>query len=113
VLDGVKAGALGEHPAGKDPLHLAREAHLVDLDEGCRMGLLGRRTGIAHPRRHLEGAELDRLVEGNLKMRDAPSDLVEGGEDRDRVLDDLGMERARCQAGGEHQGERCKGRSSG
>jgi len=33
VLDGVKAGALGEHPAGKDPLHLAGELHLVHLDE--------------------------------------------------------------------------------
>jgi len=34
VLDRVKAGAFGEHPAGEDALHLSRELHLVDLDEG-------------------------------------------------------------------------------
>jgi len=34
VLDRVKAGAFGEHPAGEDPLHLAGELHLVDLDKG-------------------------------------------------------------------------------
>jgi hypothetical protein len=34
VLDGVKAGALGEHPAGEDALHFAGEFHLVDFDEG-------------------------------------------------------------------------------
>jgi hypothetical protein len=34
VFDRVKAGAFGEHPAGEDTLHLARELHLVDLDEG-------------------------------------------------------------------------------
>jgi hypothetical protein len=34
VLDGVKAGALGEHPAREDALHLAGELHLVDLDKG-------------------------------------------------------------------------------
>jgi hypothetical protein len=33
VLDGVKAGTLGEHPAGKDPLHLAGELYFVHLDE--------------------------------------------------------------------------------
>jgi hypothetical protein len=34
VLDRVKAGTLGEHPAGENALHLAGELHLVDLDEG-------------------------------------------------------------------------------
>jgi hypothetical protein len=34
VLDRVKAGAFGEHPASEDPLHLAGELHLVDLDKG-------------------------------------------------------------------------------
>jgi hypothetical protein len=34
MLDGVKAGALGEHPASEDPLHLTGQLHLVDLDEG-------------------------------------------------------------------------------
>ena len=68
MLDGVKAGAFGEHPAGEDTLHLAGELHLVNLDEGCGVRLLGRRTGVAHPRRHFEGAELDGLVDGNLEM---------------------------------------------
>jgi hypothetical protein len=36
-------------------------------------------------------------------MRDAPGYLVEGGENGDRVLDDLGFGLARGQ--GEHQGE--------
>jgi len=44
VLDRVKAGALGEHPAGEDPLHLARQLDLVDLDEGGGVGRLGRRA---------------------------------------------------------------------
>jgi hypothetical protein len=34
VLDGVKAGAFGEHPAREDALHLPGELDLVDLDEG-------------------------------------------------------------------------------
>jgi hypothetical protein len=34
VLDRVKAGALGEHPAGENALHLAGQLHLIDLDEG-------------------------------------------------------------------------------
>jgi hypothetical protein len=33
MLHGVKAGALGEHPAREDPLLLAVELHLVHLDE--------------------------------------------------------------------------------
>jgi hypothetical protein len=95
MLDGVKAGAFGEHPAGEDTLHLAGELHLVNLDEGCGVGLLGRRTGVAHPRRHFEGAELDGVVDGNLEMGNAARDLVEGGEYRDRVPDDVGGGRAR------------------
>jgi len=34
VLDGVKPGTFGKHPAGEDALNLAGELHLVDLDEG-------------------------------------------------------------------------------
>jgi len=33
VLHGVKSGAFGEHPAGKDPLLLAVELDLVHFDE--------------------------------------------------------------------------------
>ena len=31
MLDGVKAGALGEHPAREDPMLFARELDLIDL----------------------------------------------------------------------------------
>jgi hypothetical protein len=34
VLNGVKAGAVGKHPAGEDALDLAVERYLVNLDEG-------------------------------------------------------------------------------
>jgi len=101
VLDCVKAGAFGEHPAGEDTMDLARERGLVDLDKGYGAGLFGWRAGIADPRRHFERAELDRLVHRDLQMGDAPRDLVESGEHRDRVLDDLGMGRAR----GKHERE--------
>jgi hypothetical protein len=33
VLDGVKAGAFGEHPAGEDALHFPGQLHFIDLDE--------------------------------------------------------------------------------
>jgi hypothetical protein len=95
VLHGVKTRALGEHPAGKDPLDLARQLGLVDLDERGRVRRLGRRRGVAHPRRHFEGAELDGLVDGNLEMGDAARHLVESGKHGDRVLDGFGESRRR------------------
>jgi hypothetical protein len=36
-------------------------------------------------------------------MRDPPGDLVESGEDGDRVLDDLGRGRARVKARGKRE----------
>jgi hypothetical protein len=36
VLDGVEAGAFGEHPAGEDAPDLAVERDLIDLDERNR-----------------------------------------------------------------------------
>jgi hypothetical protein len=83
----VKAGALGEHPAGEDPLHLARELDFVHLYEGGGVGSLGRRACVAHARRHLERTELHGLIDGDLEVRDAPRHLVERCEYRDRVLD--------------------------
>jgi hypothetical protein len=91
VLDGVKAGALGEHPPREDALHVAGKRHLVDLDEGGGVGRLGRGPGVADPRRDFQRAEFHGLIQGNLEMRDAPGHLVEGGEHGDRVLDDLGL----------------------
>ena len=89
MLDGVKARALGEHPAGEDTLHLARQLHLVHLDEGCGVRRLGRRTRIANPRRHFQRAERDGLIDRTLEMGDAARYLVERGEHRDWVLDDF------------------------
>jgi hypothetical protein len=90
VLHGVKAWAVGEHPAGKDALDLSGELDLVDLDEGCGVRRLGGRAGIADPRRHFERAELHRLIDRNFQMRDAPRHLVESGKHGDLVLDDFG-----------------------
>jgi hypothetical protein len=91
MLDGMKAWAFREHPAGEDALNLAGKLHLIDLHEGRSMGCLGRRTGVAHPWGHLERAEFHRLVDRDLEMRDAPGDLVERGELGDWILDDLGV----------------------
>jgi hypothetical protein len=113
MLDGVKAGTLGEHPAGENALHLAGQLHLVDLDEGRGVGRFGRRTGVADPRRHLERAELDRLVDGNLEMGDAAGHLVEGGEHRNRVLDDLGLGGIGGNAKGQNQARASKEKRAG
>jgi hypothetical protein len=101
----VKPGALGEHPAGEDPLLLARELDLVHFDEGRGVRGLRRRARIANARRHLQRAELHRLIDGNLQMGDAAGDLVEGGEDGDRVLDGVGVTgRARQRQGAGRDG---------
>jgi hypothetical protein len=90
MLHGVKAGTVGEHPAGKDALDITVELDLVDLDEGIGVRRLGGRPRIAHPRRHFESAELHRLIDRNFQMRNAPRHLVESGEDGDRILGGLG-----------------------
>jgi hypothetical protein len=116
VLHGVKARTLGEHPASEDPLDLSRQLHLVNLDEGGRVRRLGRRRRIAHSRRHLQRAELNRLVDGNLEMGNASRDLVEGGEHGDRVLDRLGQSEARRSAGDRQANRKehnCRGAWSG
>ena len=47
---------------------------------------LGRRPRVAGARRHLQRAELHRLVDGDVERDDAAGDLVEPGEDRGRTL---------------------------
>jgi len=95
MLHGVKAGALGKHPAREDPLLLAVELHLVHLDERGGVRRLRGRSAVAGARRHLQRAELDRLADGDLEMRDAACHLVEGGKLGNRILDDLGLSETR------------------
>jgi hypothetical protein len=113
VLDGVKAGAFGEHPAGKDTLHLAGELHLVDLDEGGGIRGLGRRSRVADPRRHFQRAECDGLVHGNFEMRDAARHLVERGEHRDRVLEGFRRSQIHLEPGRQSEGGDKKHRRTG
>lgn len=100
----MKAGALGEHPAGENPQLLAGKRDLVHLHESCGMGRLRGRPGVADARRHFERAKIDRLVDGDLQMRDSARHLVQGGEDSDRVLDGLGLNDTRLCGHGQYDG---------
>ena len=88
MLDRVQARTRGEHPAGEDALDLALQGDLVDLEEGVGVRRLGRRARVADARRHLQRAELHRLVQRNVERDDAAGDLVEAGEHR-RIVRDL------------------------
>ena len=90
VIDGVEAGARGEHPSGENAFHLAGERDLVDLDESVGLRRFGRRPREADARRHLQRAELNRLVDIDVEGDDASGDLVEPGKHRDRVGDLFG-----------------------
>ncbi|ODR97077.1 hypothetical protein AUC69_13280 [Methyloceanibacter superfactus] len=71
------------------------------------MGLLRGRTRVADARGDLQGAELDRLIDGHFEMGDAARHLVEGGEHGNRVLDRLGLGQPRRHGGKEaRHGER-------
>ena len=95
MLHGVKSRALGEHPAGEDALDVACEFDFIYLHEGGGVRRLCRGTRIADARRHLQRAELHRLIDRDFEMRDAPRNLVEGCEHGDRVLDDFRPRRFR------------------
>ena len=88
MLDAVQAGARRIHPAGKDPLHLALQRDLVDLDKGVGVGGLGRRPRVAGVGLDPQRAELDGLADILVEIDDAPGDLVEAGEAR-LLVDDL------------------------
>jgi hypothetical protein len=90
MLDGVKAGTVGEHPASKDALDVAVELDLVNLDEGRRVRRLGRRPRVADPRGHLQRPELLRLIDRDLQRQDASRHLVQRRERRRLILDLLG-----------------------
>ncbi len=111
MLDGVKAGALGEHPPREDALDLAGELDLVDLDEGRGVRRFGRRRRIANPRRYLERAELDGLIDRNLEMGDAPGHLVERSEHGNIVLNLVGADgRGAIHPGNQDDGEKSRAR---
>ena len=88
MLDAVQAGARRIHPAGKDPLHLALQRDLVDLDKGVGIGGLGGRTRIAGVGLHPQRAELHGLADILVEIDDAAGDLVEAGKAR-LLVDDL------------------------
>ena len=94
MLDAVQAGARRVHPAGKDPLHLALQRDLVDLDEGVGIGGFGRGTRIAGAGLHPQRAELHGLADILVEIDDAAGDLVEPGEAR-LLVDDLRAPAAR------------------
>jgi len=85
VLDGVQAGRVREHPAGEDALDVAGKRDLVDLNEARRVLNFRRRSRVAGARRHLQRAELHRLVNRGFEIDDAAGDLVEPGEHRGRI----------------------------
>jgi hypothetical protein len=53
VLYGVKSRAFREHPAGENPLHLARKLNLIHFYERRGVRRFGRRARVANPGRHL------------------------------------------------------------
>src|ERR1700722_2881989 len=88
MLDTVQAGARREHPARKNPLHLALQRNLIDLDKSVGVGGLGGRARIAGVGLHAQRAELDRLADVFVEIDDAARDLVEARKAR-LLVDDL------------------------
>ena len=93
VLDGVEAGAFGKHPAGEERLARVVRFHLIDSDEARGLRLLG--DGARHAGIGLddEAAEAAFLANRNFKSRGDAGDLVEAGEDGNRIGHALGMGR--------------------
>ena len=78
----MQAGARRVHPAREDPLHLALQRDLVDLDEGVGVGGFGRRPRVAGAGLHPQRAELHGLADILVEIDDAAGDLVEPREAR-------------------------------
>ncbi len=89
----MKPGAFCKHPAGKDPLLLARKLNLVNLNERRRIRLLSRWSAVADTWRDLQRSKLDRLIDRDFQTLDTPRHLVEGCEDGDLILECLGISR--------------------
>src|SRR5262249_30232958 len=90
MLDGIEARAVGEHPAGEDPLLFAVEQGFVDLDERGGLWRLGGRPRIAHARGDPQGTEGGGLIERHLEPRNLGRDLIERGKDGDGIVNALG-----------------------
>src|ERR1019366_5508739 len=88
MLDAVQAGARRIHPARKNPLHLALQRDLVDLDKGIGVGGLGCRTRVTGVGLDAQRAELDGLADVFVEIDDAPGDLVESRK-AGLLVDDL------------------------
>ena len=84
----MQAGACRIHPAREDPLHLALQRDLVDLDEGVGVGGFRRGPRVAGVGLDAQRAELDGLADIFVEIDDAAGDLVEAGEAR-LLVDDL------------------------
>ena len=84
----METGACREHPARKNPLHLALKGDLVNLDERVRIGGFRRRARIAGVGLHAQSAELDGLADVLVEIDDAAGDLVETRKAR-LLVDDL------------------------
>ena len=88
----MQAGACRVHPAREDPLHLALQRDLVDLDKGVGVGGFRRRPRVAGTGLHAQRAELHGLADILVEIDDAAGDLVEAGEAR-LLVGDLGCRR--------------------
>ena len=92
VLDAMQAGACSIHPARENPLHLALQRDLVDLDKGVGVGGFGGRPRVAGAGLDPQRAELHGLADILVEIDDAPGDLVEAREAR-LLVGDLGGRR--------------------
>ena len=88
----MQAGACGIHPAREDPLHLALQRDLVDLDKGVGVGGFGGRPRVARAGFDAQRAELHGLADILIEIDDAAGDLVEARETR-LLVGDLGGRR--------------------
>jgi hypothetical protein len=85
VLDGMKAGALGKCPAGKNTPRRPVQQKLVDLDESRSLRNLGWRIGVTGAGRDTERAEGHGLTHLDFERRDAACNFIKGRKQGDRV----------------------------
>ncbi len=91
MLNGVQAGAFGEHPAGENRLPRAVGFDLIDGDETCGLRFLGDGTRHAGMWLDDEATEPPLFVDGDLERGGDAGDLVQACEDSNRIGDAFGM----------------------